>query len=1159
MPVNSRDLWLLLKAQDQTNRALNTFTRNVRNAGAQVAMANLQAQKAAQLGAITQNKLNNESRRAEIQQLSYQKALKQTAISQLQAMGASQTLINSGRHQIQLINDEINIRKGAIANTNAHIVAQKRQVEVINENIRTLSAHNRSIQDNEKSLSHLAGRMQSVAQTATAMGFAMSVAGVAAGIGIKHAIDAAIEYDRQVRSTATQVDGFTGNLQELGDVGRALAAKIAVPFEEIQPALFDIFSSMEVGLPQAEQLLKSFSKAAVAGQVGIQDVSRATIGLLNAFQLPVSDVNRLLDIQFQLVQEGIGTYEEWNQRIGLVTPSAVRAGQSIELMMAALATATRMGMSAARSGTSVARSFDALSNPITIRNLKALGVNMLDANGHMRPFNESLRDFRTVLMALPEKDRLTTMLAVFKGAGGTIEARRFLQNVLLGAGNLELFDSVLKETSNSAGSMEHAYTIMAESAAAKTELLRNQWELLKENVGRQLMPAFSKFVGKLGELLDSFNRLDPTIKRNIVYAVLIAAAFAAIVGPLLIVAGAIAAFAAAFAIAGTAILGTMAALLAIVLVIALVGTAFILLYTHSKIFRDMLDDVGSTIGDLKDIALGMAKDIGAAWEEHLAGPLGDVADVLDNKILPAFNKFSEALSGEFMTKIREAARIIADLVEKGFKVIGNIIDTVLVPALEKAGEMWQNNKKYIEPLIPILAQVFKWILIIGAVVIGVLVAAFVGPLVASVLAVIAVFGLSIFIIAKVVQFFKWLWTQIVSIFNGIVEGVKTGWDRLIGFFVTAGKFIGSVAVGFWNNLKAVFFGAWQSIINFFKTAWDGFKQIFTAAMNIIKELWNGFWSTGFGQMIKSGIDMVRALVRLFGTTIIFIFAWALEMIKSMWNAVWTPLAVGFQVVWTLVVGFLKWAWDTIVGLIRTGVAVVWAIMLSYWNGLKSLTIAVWSAISGFLVSIWNTIYGAVAGRVISLWHVVQDAWNSVKNGTISAWNGIVSVVRSAITNVANTVNTIRDKVFGVFSGAASWLFNAGKDIVEGLINGITSKFKAVTDAANKLTGIIKDHMPGSPVKKGPLKILNNGYAGKQIAYMLANGMLQGVDIVRNAATTVANSAAVGATADFTGLGQVTRGPQQANQVVQNFYITTQEIDPRKHSADLGWEMQGVTV
>lgn len=1085
MPLNTRDLWLVLRAQDQTNRALNTFSRNVRNAGSTVAMAQLQAQRAAALGATQQARLATGFQRAAIAQTMAQRAAvmhniatrqntiqtQRATIAQLAAQraavmstaaaaraggatrGATQALENHARAigdditrrraliasiqseiaglrgHVNVMTNSINARRQLIAQNQNYIASQQANIRNIDEEIQRQRALGQAQQEHERHLARVSQRMQQVGQTATAMGFAFTAAGAAIAIGLKSAIDTAVEYERQVRHTATQVDNFGGNLEELADIGRRVAKSIAVPFEQIQPALFDIFSSMEVNTKDAEKLLVSFSKAAVAGQVDIQDVSRATIGLLNAFQRPASDVNKLLDIQFQLVQEGVGSYEEWNQRIGLVTPSAVRAGQSIEVMMAALAASTRMGLSAARSGTAVARAFDALSNPKTVANLKKLGVEAQDASGKFRPFNEVLRDFRTALMKIPEKDRLAKMLEVFQGAGGTIEARRFLQNMLLGKGNLELFDDILKETANSAGSMEKAYDLMANSAAANSQMLANQWNLMKESIGKALIPTFALIVGWLAKLVGKFNELSPHAKRMVAFGLALASAFALVMGPLLLLVGIIAAVVATFVVAGSAITVVVAALFALVAIAAGAAAAFVVLWKKSEGFRNIIGQMVKNFLAFKDIILEFARGIKDAFERQLEGPLNKLWTTIETKVLPAVLEFYEMLSAEMIPKVKEASRILQDIAEEAFKYIGIVINSIVIPAIELLIGFWQEHKEEIKPMLGLLAQLLKWFLIIAGVIVGVVVVVLGGIFVAAIAVVVAA-------IMTLVGAAYYLW-----------QGLLWVWEQIKTFAIwLAGEFV----------------QLWNQAVEGAKAAWSGITEFFS-------NLWNGIVAD-------------------------FNFYWGL--ITAAASAIWGAIVEDFTF---------------------------------YWNLILTVARTVGSAISNFITGVWQFL----------------------RDQTIENWSHFVSTISNSLSEIWDGLRRWGGDVIGYIVGLGTSFYNAGRDIIQGLIDGIGSMISRATDAIHDVTNAISNALPGSPVKTGPLRVLNNGYAGGQIVKMIADGMTNELDRLQMTASMMGTGVLTGFGSS---LAQTSPNYGGGATVVQNITVNTQEIDPRKNSAELGFEL-----
>jgi phage-related protein len=50
---------------------------------------------------------------------------------------------------------------------------------------------------------------------------------------------------------------------------------------------------------------------------------------------------------------------------------------------------------------------------------------------------------------------------------------------------------------------------------------------------------------------------------------------------------------------------------------------------------------------------------------------------------------------------------------------------------------------------------------------------------------------------------------------------------------------------------------------------------------------------------------------------------------------------------------------------------------------------------------------------------------------------------------------VEGKIKGVFSGAATWLFDIGKAIVEGLVNGVKSAIGDITSAIGNVVSIVK--------------------------------------------------------------------------------------------------------
>lgn len=1117
--ASTRELWVILRGRDEASRMVHSFARNVRDASNAVRAAQLQSQAAAirqQAQLLRTNGQIAEQIRVMNQHVTgLDRQARGFALSAAQAREYRDTVLRANgatNQQIATVNDSIRFfeRRAAVLRAQASVErnAIQSMTQGLDDQVRALNTHaaaldaearrlrdaDRAAANHARTLRHLSVGFQQASDVALGFSFALGAAAAGGAVLMAKSVQAVVAYEKQVRLTATQVDNFAGNLEELGDVGIRIANEIGVSFEQVQPALFDIFSSMEVGVKDAERLLKAFAKGAVAGQVEIQDVSRATIGLMNAFGRPVSDVNKLLDIQFQLVQEGIGTYEEWNQRIGLVTPSAVRAGQSVEMMAAALAAATRMGLSAARSGTSVARAMDAMSHPAAVKNMEQLGIKVRDARGKFLPMNVVLRQFRDILNKMPEKDRVAAILDVFKGAGGTIEARRFLQNMLLGKQNIELFDDALNEMQNSAGSMEKAYDTMAESMAVKTELLKNKWQILKIGVGEALVPSVLQLVDALSKALDWFNRL-PDSTKNIITQFLLWGTAAAAAGAALFVLVAIIGFvAAAFATAGTAILVVVAALGAIAIATAGAGAAFVTLWKNSDNFRKLLSSMVQHIRDARDVLTDLASKGAAAFNEKLGPALNDMWRTIESKIIPVLTDLGNRLTSNILPKIQEAGEVFINRVKPAMSEVARFIKSDLIPAFNELAAIYEKNKGLIDPLIKGLGM----FIVVAALVGGSLITAIVMPL--RLLGVVIQAGVAW--IGLVISFFRKLDDAARAVGNAFV----VAWNAIVSFFSAVGSAVGNFVM---------------MVVNWFQQLPGRIVNAIQALPSTIGSIWQRVVDTVFyliGYMIGTAVTILLTWPGKIGAAIASIVTQVSRVFVNARNAA------------------LMWTSQMIVRVI---------------NFLLSLPPKAASAISSLVSrvsTIFNNTRNAAAQRASQIVMDVGRFFSQIPGKARSALDALPGAVRSALASAANAAH------------------DGGAAIVRAVVNGVTGLVGWAAGQLRRAAGNIVqgflDALPGSPVKWGPLKVLNNGKMGKKIVRMIADGMESETVTLRNAfqGMLMPNPLLRPAFPGGYTPDNLPPGPDSSSSggktIHNEFHITTQEIDPRKHAADLGWELAG---
>lgn len=696
--------------------------------------------------------------------------------------------------------------------------ATKDQIRAVEQNAAAWDKHAKVLQASYVRHEQMANVLKGTATALTYVGLALIGAGAAGAYGLLSLAKDAQEYQRQVALTLTQTDGLGASLFELGRIGKVVGSQIAVPFDQIQSALYDIFSSTNATTNQAASLLGAFSKAAVAGQVDIQSAARNTMQLMNAFNIPLEDVNKVLDMQFQLVRKGVGTYEQFSNVTGRAVSSTVKAGQTLQQMDAMFIFLTRNGLSAAMSSASIARAMDLLANPKAVENLKQLGINVVDATGKFKPMNVVLEEMNQKWGKLTDPERAKMLSDAFKGAGGNIQAMRFYNLVLSQGGkNLQQYEGFLKDMMRSTGAFEQAYGTMANTTAAKTQLMKNNWQILKITIGETMTPVLGVLAGAIGLLLQKFNTMPSEVQRNIIIFFAIASALSIVVGFVLLVVGAFASLAATLAAAGLSIGAIIGIVFAVgVGLLALAGAAYAA-YKDSKNLRDLFKNIADTLVDawnngIKPFAEGMWQ----TFETKVKPSLEHLWDVIQNKVVPVINDLVTAIRDKFLPKLKEAGEKIKQIADVVLPAISWAIENLLIPAIKKATKFYEDHKKGIDQVISVLGQVIKWVgIFAGAGVLGLLIGIIIAVS-AYILAWVEVITHLVQWIGAVVnwikQFVSWLFDLRGSVQHAaqMIKGEMV--NALMNFANYMGSIPGKIA-SFVGNLGSTLWNAGKQVID----------------------------------------------------------------------------------------------------------------------------------------------------------------------------------------------------------------------------------------------------------------------------------------------------------------------------------------------------------
>jgi len=648
-----------------------------------------------------------------------------------------------------------------------------------------------------------AGQLKNIGSAMVGVGLGMAAIGGAGVVFFGSATKAAIEYSNVSALTLTQVDQMGVKLEDIKRVGREVASSIAAPFDQMQTSLYDIFSSMDVNVQGAEKLLSAFSKGAVAGQVDVQAAARASISIMNAFKIPVEDVNRVMDVQFETVKKGVLTYAELASTIGRAIPSAVRAGQTVEDLGGMLAFLTRNGLSAAMASTSAARAMDLFSNPVWKTNLEGIGIAVADASGKFRPMVDVVADLRKHFQGMSDVDISAALKDLTYGAGGTIQAMRFLN--LAVHDNTNLFGEMTNAVRNSAGAQAAAYDIMAKQPAAQLQLLKNNWEILRTEIGDLFIPVVAKLIGYGAQVLQWFQGLNPHLRDAIIYGAAFLSVFLLIGGIVIAVAGGVLILIAALAplVGGIgAAVAVVAGLMAALILLPLIGFGVIknwndIKRVSSEVWSAVRLDVKQAVDDITRLWDHLVTVGSSAWHT-VESDIHWVVNAAEN-LWDVFQKDLDKLQAfvaHVGDQLQSTWKFIADHTRRWWSEISMIVDfvvkvilAIITTAIDIIAWLWDHGLNHV---IGILRG--AWDIIFGVVK--------------------GAIEIVVSIISLFLDLITGKWSKLGEDLKGIWHGI---WDAIQGIVKGAGEILVNAVAGLagilWQAGRDVVGGLWQGFLS----------------------------------------------------------------------------------------------------------------------------------------------------------------------------------------------------------------------------------------------------------------------------------------------------------------------------------------------------------
>lgn len=386
---------------------------------------------------------------------------------------------------------------------------------------------NQKIQEVEASMSGLSGTTGSFNLRMLALAASSGLVGTS----LTAAAKAAIDYEQGIARISSITNLNTRQLDEMGRAVLALTQKIGLDLPTALKATYEIISS---GIPAGNALdvLESSARAAIAGVTDVSTAARIGVAALNAYGLQVGQLDRVYDILFQTVKDGVITFPELSEKLGLVLPAAKNAGLSLEDVSAAVVVLTRAGFNAPRAMVALEGAIKQLAAPT---DEAAAAMLQLDIR-----YNGFIGTVEQIAKKNLGPETLRRLIP-------DVEGQRAIATL---AQNFGLLKRQVDEVTQSSGAAKEAFDKLANTPEQEIKKFTAAVDALKVAVGEQLtralgvvLPSITAFVTsladgerKVGAMSAALGLFAPTLVQS-ARAAQDAAVFADVLGPALSRAG----------------------------------------------------------------------------------------------------------------------------------------------------------------------------------------------------------------------------------------------------------------------------------------------------------------------------------------------------------------------------------------------------------------------------------------------------------------------------------------------------------------------------------------------------------------------------------------------------------------------------------------------
>ena len=343
--------------------------------------------------------------------------------------------------------------------------------------------------------------------------------------GYTRCIEAASTYETSIAKVSTLADPSQMSIGDMSDDLLELSQKTGKAATELAEAEYQALSA-GVATKGASEFVEQANKLAVGGFTEAATAVDILTTALNAYQLDVSETERVSDALITTQNLGKTTVDELAQQMGRVIPAAAAYNVKIEDLSTAYAILTANGIATAQSTTNIKGVLNELgSTSSTVSAI--LQEETGKAFATLIEDGDSLGDIIGIL-----SDSVDGNATAFANLWSSREAALGALSLL--TSGTEKYNDTLNKMENSTGTVNKAYDTMTKTSEYTAKAVQTAGTNFQIAVGNAMIPATNRFneawANTLNGLTTFVNEHPGAVKATSAIAVGIGVVTAAIVG-----------------------------------------------------------------------------------------------------------------------------------------------------------------------------------------------------------------------------------------------------------------------------------------------------------------------------------------------------------------------------------------------------------------------------------------------------------------------------------------------------------------------------------------------------------------------------------------------------------------------------------------------------